>query len=208
MPPPASPRRRKRSGAARHAAAGADRMPPLPPARLTRAQRRAARELESGPRGKVIGPFVPALRSPELMSRLQRLGEYLRYDNVLGRRLTELAVLLTARAWTQQFEWALHVSIAAEEGVPRAVIDAIAAGRRPRALPARDAAVYDFFVELRDTQAVSDPTYARAVAELGEAGVIDLIGVIGYYSTLAMIMNVARTPLPPGYTPQLAPPKK
>lgn len=183
-------------------------MPPLPPARLTRAQRRAARELESGPRGKVIGPFVPALRSPELMSRLQRLGEYLRYDNVLGRRLTELAVLLTARSWTQQFEWALHVSIAAEEGVPHAVIEAIAAGRRPRALPAQDAAVYDVFVELRDTQAVSDPTYARAVAELGEAGVIDLIGVIGYYSTLAMIMNVARTPLPPGYTPQLPPLEK
>jgi 4-carboxymuconolactone decarboxylase len=180
-------------------------MPPLPAAQLTSAQRRAARELESGPRGKVIGPFIPALRSPELMSRLQRLGEYLRYDNVLGRRLTELAVLLTARAWTQQFEWAVHAAIAAEEGMPRAVIDAIAAGRRPRALPVPDAAVYDFFVELRDTQAVSDRTYARAVAELGEAGVMDLIGVIGYYSTLAMIMNVARTPLPPGYVAQLAP---
>jgi 4-carboxymuconolactone decarboxylase len=183
-------------------------MPPLPSARLTRAQRTAVRELESGPRGKVIGPFVPALRSPELMSRLQRLGEYLRYDNVLGRRLTELAVLLTARSWTQQFEWALHSEIAAAEGVPRAVIDAIAAGRKPRALRSGDAAVYDFFVELRRTQAVTDSTYARAVAELGEAGVIDLIGVIGYYSTLAMIMNVARTPLPPGYTPQLAPLEK
>jgi len=183
-------------------------MPPLPPARLTRAQRAAARELESGPRGKMIGPFVPALRSPELMSRLQRLGAYLRFDNVLGRRLTELAVLLTARAWTQQFEWALHSEIAAEQGVPRAVIDAIAAGRKPRALPAPDAAVYSFFVELRDRQTVTDKTYSRAVAQLGEAGVIDLIGVIGYYSTLAMIMNVARTPLPPGYTPLLAPLEK
>ena len=180
-------------------------MPPLPDARLTRAQRRAARELEAGPRGKIIGPFVAALRSPELMSRLQRLGEYLRYHNALGRRLTELAVLLTARAWTQQFEWALHVDIAVEEGVPRAVIDAIAAGRRPKTLDPADSAVYDFFVELRDTQAVSDATYARAVAGLGEAGVIDLIGVIGYYSTLAMIMNVARTPLPPGRTAQLVP---
>jgi 4-carboxymuconolactone decarboxylase len=139
------------------------------------------------------------------MARLQRLGEYLRYGNALGRRLTELAVLLTARAWTQQFEWALHVGIAAEEGVPRAVIDAIAAGRRPARLRGADAVVYDFFVELHDTQSVGDATYARAVAELGEAGVVDLVGVIGYYSTLAMIMNVARTPLPPGHAAPLAP---
>ena len=180
-------------------------MPPIPTDRLTEAQRRAADELAAGPRGAVIGPFVPALRSPELMTRLQRLGQYLRYDNVLGRRLTELAILLTARSWTQQFEWALHVETAAQEGIPRAVIDAIAAGRKPRALPKKDAAVYAFFTELNRKQAVSDATYARAVAELGEPGVIDLIGVIGYYSTLAMILNVARTPLPEGHTARLAP---
>jgi 4-carboxymuconolactone decarboxylase len=138
------------------------------------------------------------------MTRLQHLGEYLRFGSALGRRLTEIAVLLTARQWTQQFEWAVHAEEAASHGVPRATIDAIAAGRRPRALDESDAAVYDFFVELRDTQSVGDDTYARAVVALGEAGVIDLIGVIGYYSTLAMIMNVARTPLPPGRKAELA----
>ena len=189
-------------------AAAPDRMPPIPAARLTAAQRRAARELSAGPRGAVIGPFVPALRSPELMRRLQRLGEYLRYGNALGRRLTELAVLLTARAWTQQFEWAMHAELAAEEGLPRAVIGAIAAGRRPARLQGAEAVVYDFFVELERTQTVSDATYARAVAELGEAGVVDLIGVIGYYSMLAMLLNVARTPLPPGRSAQLAPLRK
>jgi 4-carboxymuconolactone decarboxylase len=197
-PPAKNARRRMRAPAG-------DRMPPIPSAKLTKAQRLAAAELAAGPRGSVIGPFVPALRSPELMTRLQRLGEYLRYRNALGRRLTELAILLTARAWTQQLEWALHVEIAAEEGVSRAVIDAIAAGRTPRALAKKDAAVHALFTELHATQSVSDATYARAVAELGEAGVIDLIGVIGYYSTLAMIMNVARTPLPEGRTALLAP---
>ncbi|HET8697771.1 MAG TPA: carboxymuconolactone decarboxylase family protein [Gammaproteobacteria bacterium] len=201
------PRKSTKSAGARKRAA-ADRMPPLPSGRLTAAQRRAARELAAGPRGAVIGPFIPALRSPEFMRRLQRLGEYLRYGNALGRRLTELAVLLTARAWTQQFEWAMHVDIAAQEGVPRAVVDAIAAGRRPPRLQGAEAAVYDFFVELQATQAVGDATYARAVAELGEAGVVDLVGVIGYYSTLAMLMNVARTPLPHGRRAQLAPLRK
>lgn len=180
-------------------------MPPLPKPKLTKAQRRAAAELAAGPRGEVIGPFVPALRSPELMTRLQRLGEYLRYGNSLGRRLTELAILLTARAWTQQFEWAFHEKLAAEAGIPRATIAAIAAGRKPRGLPPKDRAVYAFFMELQRTQAVTDVTYERAVAALGEAGVIDLIGVMGYYSTLAMIMNVARTPLPEGYTALLSP---
>jgi 4-carboxymuconolactone decarboxylase len=180
-------------------------MPPIPTARMTKAQREAAAEIAAGPRGGVIGPFVPALRSPELMSRLQRLGEYLRYGNVLGPRLTELAILLTARSWTQQIEWALHVDAATQHGVPRRVIDAIAAGRRPGRLGAKERVVYDFFVELKHSRSVSDETYGRAVAALGEAGVIDLIGVIGYYSTLAMILNVARTPLPDGYAALLPP---
>jgi 4-carboxymuconolactone decarboxylase len=172
-------------------------MPPIPRALLTQAQKRAARELARGRRGGVIGPFIPALRSPEFMSRLQRLGEYLRYDNVLGPRLTELAILLTARAWTQAFEWAYHVASAAEQGVPRHVIEAIAEGRRPARMARKDAAVYCFVTELERRRLIGDVTYARTVSVLGEAGVIDLIGVIGYYTTLAMILNVARTPLPP-----------
>jgi 4-carboxymuconolactone decarboxylase len=183
---------------------GGDRMPPLRDAELNAAQRAAAAELAAGPRGGVIGPFVAALRSPELMTRLQRLGEYLRYRNALGPRLTELAILITARAWSQPFEWALHVGQAEARGIPRATIAAIARGRRPRRLPADDAVVYDYLRELHATQSVSDATYARAVAAFGEAGVVDLTAVTGYYTTLAMILNVARTPLPAGEWSPLA----
>jgi 4-carboxymuconolactone decarboxylase len=144
------------------------------------------------------------LRSPELMTRLQRLGEYLRYRNVLGQRLTELAILVTARAWTQQFEWALHVSEARARGIARATIDAIARGRRPARMAEDEAAVHDFVRELHETQRVSDATYARTVAAVGEAGVVDLTAVAGYYTTLAMILNVARTPVPPGERSPLA----
>jgi len=184
---------------------GADRMPPLSPSKLSAAQKAAATELAAGPRGGVVGPFIAALRSPELMSRLQRLGEYVRYDNVLGPRLTEFAILLTARAWTQQFIWAMHVESAAEHGVARGVIDAIALGRRPRRMAGDESVVYELLAELGKAQVVSDATYERAVAAFGEAGVIDLLAVAGYYATLAMILNVARTPLPPGRSPLLRP---
>jgi 4-carboxymuconolactone decarboxylase len=173
-------------------------MPPLRDAELSAAQRAAAAELAAGPRGGVVGPFIAALRSPELMTRLQRLGEYLRYRNALGPRLTELAILITARAWSQPFEWAMHVGEAEARGIARATIAAIGRGRRPARVASDEAIVYDYLRELNATQSVSDATYARAVAAFGEAGVVDLTAVAGYYTTLAMILNVARTPVPPG----------
>jgi len=184
---------------------GTDRMPPLPPHQLTEAQREVVREMESGPRGAVIGPFIAALRSPEFMQRLQKLGEYLRFENMLGPRLTELTVLLVARHWTAQFEWVMHAPLAAERGIPQEAIEAIAEGRRPLELSQDEAIVFDFVSELLRSQAVSDEVYDRAVSFLGEDGVIDLVGTIGYYSTLAMILGVARTPLPPNYAPALQP---
>jgi len=180
-------------------------MPPLNASELDAAQNAAAAELAAGPRGAVVGPFIAALRSPELMTRLQRLGEYLRYHNTLGPRLTELAILITARAWTQQFEWALHVDEARARGVAPATIVAIARGRRPARMADDEAVVYDFLRELHETQAVSDPAYARALAAFGETGVVDLTTLAGYYATLAMILNVARTPLPPGKRAALRP---
>jgi 4-carboxymuconolactone decarboxylase len=179
-------------------------MPPLRDVELSAAQRAAAAELAAGPRGGVVGPFIAALRSPELMTRLQRLGEYLRYRNALGPRLTELAVLITARAWSQPFEWAMHVGEAEARGIPTATIAAIAHGRRPARMTADEATVYDYLRELHATQTVSDATYARAVAAFGEPGVVDLTAVAGYYATLAMILNVARTPVPPGDRSPLA----
>jgi 4-carboxymuconolactone decarboxylase len=171
-------------------------MPPIPADHMTADQRAAVEEIASGPRGALIGPFIPSLRSPEFMRRLQRLGQYLRYDNALGQRLTEMAILLTAREWRQDFEWYVHAPLAAQSGLAGATIDAIAAGRRPGQMREDEAIVHDVFDELKRDRAVSDATYARAAAAFSEQGVIDLVGAIGYYSTLAMIMNTARTPAP------------
>ncbi len=173
-------------------------MPPIPAEQMTPAQRAAADEIASGRRGAVYGPFVPALRSPELTRRLQKVGDYLRFEPHVPPRLRELAILLVAREWTQDFEWDYHAPLAAAEGVPPEVIEAIADGRRPAAMADDEALVYDFFVELHRSRTVSDATYARALDRLGEQGIVDLVGLIGYYAMLAMLMNVARTPLPEG----------
>ena len=184
-------------------ASAQDRMPPLGSDQMTEAQQKAAAELVAGPRGRVIGPFVPLLRSPEFMSRLQKTGEYLRFHSALGARLNEFVILLTARQWTQQFEWHAHYPIALKAGIKADVAQAVAEGRRPVGMAEDEEAVYDFCNELFLNQGVSDTTYAGAVTKFGEQGVIDMLGVAGYYSMLAMIMNVARTPLPDGASPPL-----
>jgi 4-carboxymuconolactone decarboxylase len=186
------------------AAAAQDRMPPIPKDKMTEAQKKAAEELVAGPRGALNGPFVPLLRSPELMSRLQKTGEYLRFQNSVGTKLTEFIILLTARQWTQQYEYNAHVPLALKAGVKPEVVTAITEGRRPAGMAADEEAAYDFWTELRSNQSVSDATYARAVSKFGEQGVIDMTGLTGYYTVLAMIMNVARTPLPEGQKKPLA----
>ncbi len=179
-------------------------MPPLPADDMTAAQRDAAAEIAAGRRGRLDGPFVAAVRSPEMMRRLQRLGEYLRYDQALAPRLREMVILLTARDWTQDYEWHVHEPIARAAGLGAETIAAIADGRRPDALPPDEALVWDVVHELQRTRTVCDPTYARAVSALGEQGVIDLVAAVGYYSLLAMIMNVAGTPLPDNTPPTLS----
>lgn len=178
-------------------------MPPIPAEEMTPDQRAAAREIASGRRGAVYGPFVPALRSPELTRRLQKVGEYLRFEPRIAPRLREMAILLVAREWTQDFEWDFHAPLAAAEGLSPEVIDAIAEGCRSTSMAEDEAAVYDFFVELQRSRTVSDATYARALALLGEQGIVDLVALIGYYAMLAMLMNVAHTPLPEGKTPRM-----
>jgi 4-carboxymuconolactone decarboxylase len=175
-----------------------DRLPPLREDQLTPEQRVAAAEISAGPRGAVIGPFAPLLRSPELMTRLQRTGEYLRFSSPLERRLFEMTILVVARWWDQQFEWGFHHPIALQAGLDPAVADAIAEGRRPDGMDEAAAATWDLLDELHRTRGVSDETYARAVAQLGEPGVVDVVGTAGYYTTLAMVMNTARTPAPGG----------
>jgi 4-carboxymuconolactone decarboxylase len=182
-----------------------DRMPPIPPERWTEAQKKSADAILSGPRGRLNGPFNPLLRSPELMDRAQRVGEYLRYGSAIGTRLSELAILVVARQWTQQAEWAIHAPIALKVGIAPAIIEAIADGRRPEAMSDDEAIVHDFCTEVHTTKAVSDATYGRALARFGEQGVIDMLGINGYYTFLAMIMNGTRTAVPDGATPALRP---
>ncbi|MDE2396545.1 MAG: carboxymuconolactone decarboxylase family protein [Burkholderiales bacterium] len=173
-----------------------DRLPPLPPEEWDAAQREAAEELMRGPRGAVLPPFVPLLRSPELMTHAQRMGAYLRYRSAIGQRLSELAILVTARQWSQRVEWAIHAPIALEAGIAQATIDAIASGRRPGDMPADDALVHDFCVELHTHQSVSDATWQAAVVRFGERGAVDLVALTGYYTLLSMVMNAARTAVP------------
>jgi 4-carboxymuconolactone decarboxylase len=180
------------------------RMPPIPEAELTAEQRKAVADIVAGPRGALVGPFIPLMRSPDFMARLQRTGEYLRFGSVFETRLSELAILITARAWSQNFEWYHHRPIGEKAGIRPAIIDAIAEGRRPEAMAMDEAAIYDFLDELVRNRTVSESTYKRTVALFGEKGVIDLIGIHGYYSLLAMVLNVTQAPLPDGAKAPLA----
>jgi 4-carboxymuconolactone decarboxylase len=185
-------------------AAAQDRMPPISTDKMTDAQKKAAEELVAGPRGALVGPFIPLLRSPEFMSRLQKTGAYLRFNSSLPPKVSEFVILLTSRQWTQQFEWDAHLPLALKAGVQPEVSAAMSEGRRPMGMDPDEELAYDFCTELYQDQSVSDATYERAVKRFGEQGVIDMVGLRGYYSMLAMIMNVARTPLPEGKTPKLA----
>lgn len=169
------------------------RMPVIPDAQLTEEQRNAVADIVAGPRKSLVGPFIPLMRSPDFMNRLQKTGEYLRFRSVFEPRLSELAILITARAWSQNFEWHHHRPIAEKAGLRTAIIEAIAEGRRPQAMAMDEANIYDFLDELARTKNVSEPTYKRVAAMFGEKGVIDLIGIHGYYSLLAMVLNVTHT---------------
>ena len=182
-----------------------DRMPPIPAGTLTDAQKKAIADFKAARSVDISGPFVPLLRSPEVMSRARAMGDYLRYKSSLPPRLSEFVILLTARRWTQQYEWHAHQPLAIQGGLRAEVVAAIAAGRRPAAMADDEDAVYTLWDEVQRTQQATDATYARAVARVGEQGVIDVLGITGYYTMLAMVMNTTRTPLPAGVPPPLAP---
>jgi 4-carboxymuconolactone decarboxylase len=175
-----------------------DRMPSIPLEKMTDLQKKYAEEIIKGPRGALYGPFVPLIRSPELMDRAQRMGEYLRYKSAIGTKLSELVILITARQWTQQVEWAIHESIAIKSGIKAEVVRAIADGSNPSNMSEDEQIVYDFCTELHVNKSVADATYERAVKRFGEQGVIDMLGINGYYTFLAMIMNGTRTAVPDG----------
>jgi 4-carboxymuconolactone decarboxylase len=182
-----------------------DRMPPIPAEKMTAAQRAAVAEFKAARSVDISGPFIPLLRSPEVMNRARAMGDYLRYKSALPPRLSEFVILLTARRWTQQYEWNAHQALALQGGLSADIVKAVAEGRRPDRMADDEEAVYTMSDELQKNQSVSEATYARAIATLGEQGVIDALGITGYYTMLAMVMNTTRTPLAPSVAPPLAP---
>ena len=185
-----------------------DRMPKIPADQLTDEQRKAIDEFRAKRGQEPGGPFIPLTRSPAVLNAATHLGAYLRYESDLPTVISELAIIITARRWSQNYEWYAHRKIAEKAGLDPAIADAIRDGRRPETMPAEQQIVHDFCTEVHGNGQVSDATYEKAKAAFGEKGVIDLATICGYYSMLAIVMNVARTPLPDGVAGELTPFKK
>lgn len=179
-----------------------DRMPSLATGDLTERQVQALTDFVAA-RGEPTGPWVALLRSPELMARTRALGDYLDFESVMPGYLREFAVLLTAREWAQDYEWSAHYPLALEQGFSAEMARAVAEGRRPEGMVAEEEILYDFCMELQRNHSVSDTTYERALDRFGEQGVIEVVGLVGYYTTLSMISNTLRAPLPAGAKPAL-----
>lgn len=171
-----------------------NRMPALNESEWDSAQKEQIQEMTSGPRGRVLPPFEPLLRSPEMLKHAQRLGEYLRYSSAIGPRLTELAILMTARHWNQSVEWSIHAPLAIAQGIKAVDVESINKKIEPTSLQADERLIYQFCTELHENKCVDDATWKSAITLFGEKGVIDLIGVNGYYTFLSMVMNAAQTP--------------
>lgn len=167
--------------------------------RMTSEQRMVAAAIAAGPRGDaLIGPFNALLRSPGLCDPAQRLGAHVRFSSAIPARLNELAIIMVGRKWSAQFEFWAHRKLAIEAGLSPAICDAIAAGTRPDPMREDEAEIYEFCTEILSTGHVSDANYRRIVERHGERGVIDLVGAIGYYGLVSMILNLDRVPLPDG----------
>jgi 4-carboxymuconolactone decarboxylase len=169
-----------------------DRLPTIPPEQYTAEQKQAAADFEAARMAPVFGPFEPLLHSPQMMSLARAMGDYLRYKSSIGHPLTELAILITAREWMQDYEWQTHYPIALQAGIRQETADAIAAHRRPAAMSTDEEIVYDYTSELLKTKQVADATFDRAKARFGASGVVDMTGIVGYYTLLAMQFNAAK----------------
>ena len=180
------------------------RFPKLTPEQMSPAQREVAAEISAGPRGEVRGPFIALIHNAELASRIQALGEHLRWKTKLPPKLVELAVLVTARRWACQHEWFIHVEHARKAGLDEQAIAAIREGREPR-LQGDDALVYAFCREAHATGKVGDAAFNGVVERFGREGALDLLALNGYYSLMAMVLNTAGMPLPGNAPPPLDP---
>jgi 4-carboxymuconolactone decarboxylase len=182
-----------------------DRFKPLTYEQMTPEQKQLTDHILNSERKSMSGPFNALLRSPEMGDLAQQLGAYIRFRTSLPHRLNEMAIIMTARLWTAQYEWYAHKSLALEAGLSPAIVDAIAEGRKPAPMQPDEEAVYNFCTELLNTRQVTDQTFQTAVKAFGERGVVDLIGATGYYQLVAALLNVDRYPLPPGAKPELKP---
>ena len=188
-----------------HARSASERLPLPADSAMTPAQREAAQALINSPRKGVYGPFLPLLRSPVLLDRVAKTGEYLRFESVLDARIRELATCAVARHVGNQFEWTMHAPLAVKAGVAEDAIEALRQGARPRTLKPDEEAALDFTHELLRTHGTSDPTYAAALKAFGEQGVVELATLIGYFAMVSWLMNVARTPTQSTTAPGLDP---
>jgi 4-carboxymuconolactone decarboxylase len=176
------------------------RLPELSEATLTAEQRALAESIKSGPRGqfKMAGPFAVYLHSPAFGELAQKLGGHVRFHTSVPPRLSEFAILVTAQHWKAQYEWAMHAPMAEKQGVTPETIRDIQAARRPKKAPRDELAVYDFAKELYADKRVSQPSYNRLRKVLGDAGTVELVGILGYYAMVSMTLNTFRVPLPDG----------
>lgn len=182
-----------------------DRFKPLAYDEMTPAQKTMMEHLLSGPRAGANGPFNVLLRSPEMGDLAQQFGASVRFNSSVSRKLNEMAIIMTARYWTSQYEWQAHHRAALDAGLSPAIADAIAQGKRPVGMQKDEEVVYNFCSELLNTKQVSDATYSAARDAVGERGIVDLIGVMGWYHTVSMLLNTDRYPLPEGTQPELKP---
>ena len=168
------------------------RLPTIAPEQYTAEQKKAAEDFLAARNVPVFGPFEPMMHSPEVMSIARSTGDYLRYHSAIGNTLSELVILVTAREWSQDYEWYVHQPIALKAGISKDIADAIADGRRPVAMSADEETVYDFTIELQKNKRVSDATFSRAEQRFGKKGVVDMVAISGYYTSLAMQLNTVR----------------
>ncbi|MEX0591739.1 MAG: carboxymuconolactone decarboxylase family protein [Xanthobacteraceae bacterium] len=174
------------------------RIPEMDFESLTPEQRKVHDAIVAGPRGGLAGPLKIWLRSPEFAGRAQDLGAFCRFNTSLPKRLSELAILITGAHWKAGFEWFVHAPVGIEAGLDREAVEAIRTGRKPTLSRMDEAALYDFARELLDTHRVSDAAYKRAEAELGIVGVVELVGILGYYGLISMTIVAFRVPIPEG----------
>ena len=186
------------------------RLPELTEDKLDDAQRALLESMRAGPRGarvKLGGPFGVYMHAPQYGELTQQLGAFVRFKTSLEPRLSEFAILCIARLWRSQYEWHAHAPIAEKAGVKPEAIRDIKAGRTPKKAAKDERAIFDFVQELYKKRRVSERNYKRVQGFLGDRGVVELVGILGYYTGVSMVLNVFNVPLPEGTTPYFAEPK-